>query len=146
MHVLIPVDTEEVPHSCPLCRTHDELRKTLEHQLQASPSHSLHLSGRGLDMDLVDHLQQQLDTVTQERNSYEDLAKQSEEELKELRKLHHSLSETASGMKEALSHSKVLFIGVKDHQVVNTHIYVRTYVYHVSSAFDFMYRFTRLVV
>lgn len=66
-------------------------------------------------MDLVDHLQQQLDTVTQERNSYEDLAKQSEEELKELRKLHHSLSETASGMKEALSHSKVLFLGAKGH-------------------------------
>lgn len=96
---------------------HEELRKTLEHQLQASPSHSLRLSGRGLDMDLVDHLQQQLDTVTQERNSYEELAKQSEEELKELRKSHHDLSQTAKGMKEALSHSKVLFPGARGHYV-----------------------------
>lgn len=94
---------------------HEELRKTLEHQLQASPSHSLRLSGRGLDVDLVDHLQQQLDTVTQERNSYEELAKQSEEELKELRKSHHDLSQTAKGMKEALSHSKVLFPGASGH-------------------------------
>lgn len=64
-------------------------------------------------MDLVDHLHQQLDTVTQERNSYEGLAKQSEEELKELRKSHRDLSQTAKGMKEALSHCKVLFFGVK---------------------------------
>lgn len=99
----------------PLCRTHEELRKALDHQLQASPAHSLHLSGRGLDVDLVDHLQQQLDTVTQERNSYEELTKQSEEELKELRKSHHGLSQTAKDLKEALLHSKVLFPGVRGH-------------------------------
>ena len=66
-------------------RLHTELRRTLEAQLQASTG----AGGEGeVSMVVANGLQQQVDMLSKERDSYIDLWQQTTTELKALQKSH----------------------------------------------------------
>ena len=75
-----------------------------------SPANSLRLSGKGLglDLDLVEHLQQKVESLTGEKNSYEELSKKTEQELKQFKKNYQEVNQLARGLKEELAKTKVL--------------------------------------
>jgi chromosome segregation ATPase len=69
-------------------------------------------SGRGggrrsLDVDLVDHLQQQLESVKEERTSYQKMAEANEEELREMQKVYRDVSVLNKHFKEDLASTKL---------------------------------------
>ena len=98
------VVAKTVLNPCPSSRLQKDYRKALESRLSSSGQGS---TRRCFDLDVVDHLQQQLDVVREEKNSYKKMAQTNEEELKQLRKSYQEISALTRHLKEELSSSKV---------------------------------------
>ena len=62
-------------------RLHLELRKNLEAQIHAATQSGSKMSGRADVGDMLKTLQQQLDMVTRDRDTYQDLLKKTSREL-----------------------------------------------------------------
>ena len=65
-----------------------------------------------MDVDLVDHLQQQLESVKEERTSYQKMAEANEEELREMQKVYRDVSVLNKHFKEDLASTKVFVSAV----------------------------------